>query len=101
MVTALEAPAGTYNVVDDTPMTMADQARTIGAAVGARPWVMLPGRLTRVAAPSLAALARSQRVSNGKLRSLGWAPQYTSVREGVAAVLAAEAEAASPAAATT
>ena len=94
VVTALEAPAGTYNVVDDAPMTMADQARTIGAAVGARPWVMLPGRLTKVAMPSLAALARSQRVSNAKLRALGWAPRYPSVREGVAAVLAAEAEAA-------
>lgn len=91
VVTAVTAPAGAYNVVDDSPMTMADQARVVGAAVGARPWVMLPGRLTKVLVPSMSSLARSQRVSNAKLRSLGWAPQYPSTSESIAAVLAAEA----------
>jgi hypothetical protein len=31
-------------------------------------------------------LSRSQRMSNRKLRALGWAPRYRSVREGFAAV---------------
>lgn len=93
VVTALAAPAGTYNVVDDHPMTMADQARVVGEAVGAKPWVMLPGRLTKVLVPSLAPLGRSQRVSNAKLRALGWAPRYPSARESVAAILAADASA--------
>lgn len=90
VVAAVTAPAGTYNVVDDHPMTMTDQARIVGAAVGARPWVMLPGRFTKVLAPGLAALARSQRVSNAKLRALGWAPRYPSMRESVAAIVAAD-----------
>ena len=30
-------------------------------------------------------LARSQRMTNGKLRAAGWAPKYRSVREGFAA----------------
>jgi nucleoside-diphosphate-sugar epimerase len=90
VVTALTAPAGTYNVVDDNPMTMAEQARIVGSAVGAKPWVMLPGRLTKLLAPSMAPLARSQRVSNAKLRALGWEPRYPSIAETVAAILAAD-----------
>jgi nucleoside-diphosphate-sugar epimerase len=74
-----------------TGVARSDQARVVGAAVGARSWVMLPGRLTKVLVPSMSVLARSQRVSNGKLRSLGWVPQYPSARESVAAILAAEA----------
>jgi nucleoside-diphosphate-sugar epimerase len=89
VVTALTAPAGTYNVVDDEPVTMREQARIVGEAVGARPWLMVPGRLARIAGGHVGGLARSRRVSNAKLRSLGWAPRYPSLREGVPAVVAA------------
>jgi nucleoside-diphosphate-sugar epimerase len=88
---ALSVPAGTYNVVDDEPLTKHDMAAAVGEAVGARPWVHLPGRLTplvlRVQQPTAALLARSLRVSNDRFRlATGWAPQYPSAREGFAAL---------------
>ncbi len=83
---ALSVPAGTYNVVDDEPVTKRETAAAIGEAVGARPWVHVPGRLTPLlmrGQPAAALLARSQRVANGRFRSAsGWAPAYPSVREG-------------------
>jgi nucleoside-diphosphate-sugar epimerase len=83
---ALDAPAGTYNVVDDEPLTKRDVATAIGDAVRARPWVHVPGRLTPLllrGQPAAALLARSQRVSNARFRSAtDWAPQFPSVREG-------------------
>jgi nucleoside-diphosphate-sugar epimerase len=91
VVTALTAPAGTYNVADDEPMTQRARARVIGEAVGARPWVLAPGRLVKLMGGPPAVLARSIRVSNAKLRALGWVPYYPSVREGIAATLAANA----------
>jgi nucleoside-diphosphate-sugar epimerase len=85
---ALSVPAGTYNVVDDEPVTKRELAAAIGDAVGARPWVHVPGRLTPLlmrGQPAAALLARSQRVANGRFRSAtGWAPAYPSVREGFA-----------------
>jgi nucleoside-diphosphate-sugar epimerase len=89
VVAALDLPAGTYNVVDDEPMTMRELARVVGDAVGARPWVLMPGRLAKVMGGHVGALARSRRVSNAKLRSHGWAPHYPTAREGVPAVVAA------------
>jgi nucleoside-diphosphate-sugar epimerase len=83
---ALDVAAGTYNVVDDEPLTKREVAAAIGEAVGARPWVHMPGRLTPLlllGQPAARLLARSQRVSNARFRSAtGWAPQYPSVREG-------------------
>jgi nucleoside-diphosphate-sugar epimerase len=89
VVTALTAPAGTYNVVDDEPLTYRQQAAVVGEAVGASPWLYLPGRMTRFVGGHMAALARSRRVSNARFRALGWAPHYPSVREGVPATVAA------------
>jgi nucleoside-diphosphate-sugar epimerase len=84
---ALSAPAGTYNVVDE-PLTKRAVAAAIGDAVGARPWVHVPGRLTPLllrGQPAAALLARSHRVSNARFReATGWAPEYPSVREGYA-----------------
>jgi nucleoside-diphosphate-sugar epimerase len=85
---AVSAPAGTYNVVDDGPLTKREVAAAVGDAVGARPWVHVPGRLTPLmlrGQPAAALLARSQRVSNARFKAAtGWAPQYPSVREGYA-----------------
>lgn len=87
VVAALSAPAGTYNAVEDYPVKKRELAAVVGEAVDARPWVHLPGRLTPVLARgATAALARSHRVSNRKLRdATGWAPEYPSVHEGWAA----------------
>ncbi|HEX8804011.1 MAG TPA: NAD(P)H-binding protein, partial [Acidimicrobiales bacterium] len=82
VVAALGVPAGTYNAVDEEPVTKGEMARIVGEAVGARPWVHLPGRLTPlVARGGPGALARSQRVSGAKLRdAAGWRPRYRSLR---------------------
>lgn len=80
VVAALTLPAGTYNVVDDEPLTRADHAAVAAAAVGrrVRPLPAVAGRM-----PVLTALARSQRISNARLRdAAGWAPSAPSAREG-------------------
>lgn len=90
---ALSVPAGTYNVVDDEPVTKGRLAAAVGEAVGARPWVHVPGRLTPLllrGQPAAALLVRSQRVSNARFRSAtGWSPRYPSVDEGLAATVGA------------
>ena len=65
VVAALDAPAGTYDIVDDDPLTRADQSAALAAAVGRRRlW-----RAPRWAAPSKASyLTASQRVSNQAFR---------------------------------
>ncbi|MEX5717965.1 NAD-dependent epimerase/dehydratase family protein [Geodermatophilus maliterrae] len=86
VVAALEAPAGTYNVVDDEPVTRSAYAAALGAAVGVRPWLALPGRAARLAGGQAESLVRSQRVANGRFReATGWSPRYRSVREGLRA----------------
>ncbi|HEV3226733.1 MAG TPA: NAD(P)-dependent oxidoreductase [Acidimicrobiales bacterium] len=83
VVHALQAPAGIYNVCDDEPVTKREYARAVGAAVGKRPWILLPGRLTRLAGKNASILTASQRVSNAKFKQAsGWSPRYASVREG-------------------
>ncbi len=65
---ALRAPAGTYNVADDDPPTNADIDAALAAAVGVK--------ALRPRAPQDGPLARSQRVSNRRLREAsGWAPR--------------------------
>jgi uncharacterized protein YbjT (DUF2867 family) len=51
---ALRAPAGTFNVVDDEPLTKWEYAEALACAAGKRMW----------------------------LRGPGWAPRYPSAREG-------------------
>lgn len=85
VVAALGAPAGTYNVFDDRPVTKRELAAALGEVVGKRPWLRSPGSLSWLAGKSAAALARSQRVSNGRLRAAtGWVPRYPSVHDGLA-----------------
>ena len=87
VVAALQVPAGVYNVVDDEPLTKRDAAKAIGAAVGKRPWVLLPGRLATLGGKNANILLRSQRVSNGKLKAASdWAPVYASAWGGWKAV---------------
>jgi UDP-glucose 4-epimerase len=65
---ALRAPAGTYNVADDDPPTNAEIDAALAAAVGVE--------ALRPRAPQDGPLARSQRVSNRRLREAsGWAPR--------------------------
>ncbi len=83
VVAALGAPAGLYNAVDDRPVTRREYPVALGAAVGKRPWLSVPGRTANLAGSRAALLIRSQRVGNGRLRAAtGWAPSVPSVHEG-------------------
>jgi UDP-glucose 4-epimerase len=65
---ALRAPAGTYNVADTDPPTNAEIDAALAAAVGVQ--------ALRPRTPPEGPLARSQRVSNRRLReATGWAPR--------------------------
>jgi nucleoside-diphosphate-sugar epimerase len=83
VIAALDAPAGVYNVVDDEPMTKKAYAHAVGAAVGKRPWIYVPGRFARLGGKKSEVLTRSHRVSNAKFKAAtGWSPAYPSAREG-------------------
>lgn len=87
---ALRAPAGTYNVVDDEPLTKRGYADALAHAAGATPWLRGPGRAALLLGDRLTSLTRSLRVSNARFRgSTGWAPRYPSAREGWLATAAA------------
>jgi nucleoside-diphosphate-sugar epimerase len=65
---ALRVPAGTYNVADTDPATNAEIDAALAAAVGVE--------ALRSRGPHEGPLARSQRVSNRRLREAsGWAPR--------------------------
>jgi nucleoside-diphosphate-sugar epimerase len=83
VVAALGGPAGTFNVVDDEPLTKRDYATALAAAAGKAMWVRGPGRAAMLFGDRLTSLTRSLRVSNARLRSTtGWEPRYPSAREG-------------------
>ncbi|MEU8800254.1 NAD-dependent epimerase/dehydratase family protein [Spirillospora sp. NPDC048819] len=80
---ALRAPAGTYNIVDDEPLTKRGYADALAQAAQTTPWVRLPGRAGLAFGHRLTSLTRSLRVSNARFRTAtGWAPRYPSAREG-------------------
>jgi nucleoside-diphosphate-sugar epimerase len=90
VVAALDAPSGTYNVVDDEPLTRAEQDRALAAAVGRTRLRRPPRMLERAGGSSSELLTSSQRVSNRRFReATGWAPAFPSVREGWAQVAGA------------
>lgn len=83
VVAALQAPEGTYNVVDDEPLTKRGYADALTDAVQTMPWVRLPGRAGLAFGDRLTSLTRSLRVSNARFRNVsGWAPVYPNAREG-------------------
>jgi len=86
---ALSVPVGTYNVVDDEPLTKRDYATAIAEAAGRRAWLRGPGRATRLLGHRTNSLGRSVRASNAKFTdATDWQPQYPSAREGWQAMVA-------------
>lgn len=84
VVAALDAPGGVYNVVEDHPMTNAEHAAVLGELLGRQ--LVRPPELM---ADGTSEFARSQRVSNGRIRDAsGWRPRFPSRRAGWSAVLA-------------
>lgn len=81
-VTALDLPAGAYNVVDDEPLTHREFADSLADAVGAKHPRLPPEWLTKIGGSVARTMARSLRVANTKLRASGWEPKFGSVREG-------------------
>lgn len=80
---ALDAPAGVYNVVDDTPLTKRQYADALARAAGTPARVRAPGRAARLLGDTTLGLRRSLRVSNQRFRrATGWSPQYPSANEG-------------------
>jgi nucleoside-diphosphate-sugar epimerase len=94
VVAALDAPAGTYNVVDDEPLTRAGYAAAWQAALDDPGRVrMPPAFVNRMAGRSVPQAVTSQRVSNRRFReATGWAPRYPSAREGLAQIVIAARE---------
>ena len=83
---ALQAPAGTFNIVDDEPLTRREYAEALSAAAGKAAWLRVPGRAALLLGERSTALTRSLRVSNARFKkATGWAPRYPSAREGWAA----------------
>lgn len=90
---AVDAPAGTFNIVDDEPLTKRNYADALAEAARTRMWLRAPGRAALLLGHRSTSLTRSLRVSNTRFRSAtGWAPRYTTARDGwiaTAAVLSA------------
>ena len=80
VVAALDAPAGTYDIVDDHPLTRREQTDAMARAVGRTRLHGLPRWLGGKAG---AHLWSSQRVSNTRFRdATGWSPSSPDVRFG-------------------
>ncbi len=80
---AVDAPAGTYNVVDDEPPTRAELTEGLAAAVGRSHLRAPPTGLLRLGGQKVTMLMRSQRVSNRRFRhATDWSPRFPSAREG-------------------
>jgi nucleoside-diphosphate-sugar epimerase len=87
VVAALSTPGGTYNIVDDTPLTKREYADACAAAVERRTWIRGPGRLGLLLGDRLTSITRSLRVSNRRFRdAAGWQPRYRSAAEGYRAM---------------
>ena len=77
VVASLTVPAGTYNVAEDEPMRRGEWVRSLAAAAGIAAPKPLPRWLTSLGGSAMRLLARTQRMSNRKLRDAsGWAPRY-------------------------
>lgn len=95
VVAALRAPGGTYNIVDDEPLTRREYADAFADAFDLPKLRLTPAWLLRlVGGSSSSVLTASQRVANQRFRAATkWEPAFRSAREGWAAVAEARARA--------
>lgn len=86
VVAALTVPSGTYNVVDDEPVTHAAFADVLAGAFGVDRVKLVPAAVPRLSSRTRA-ITRSQRVSNRRFReAAGWRPTYPTAKAGWEAV---------------
>ncbi len=89
VVSALRAPAGTYNVTDDEPLRRRELAEVLAQAVGKDKLRNLPYGGMKLSGITKMYL-RSQRASNRRFKeATGWAPTHPSARRGLPAVVKA------------
>lgn len=82
---ALEHGSGVYNIVDDDPAPVAQWLPYFAEVVGAKQPLHLPAWLARVAAGEVveSMMTRIRGSSNAKAKiELGWAPRWSSWRDG-------------------
>ena len=82
VVAALTAPAGTYDVADDEPVTHAEADRIVAPRLGIGRLRRVPPKLLTVN-PGVAAVAASLRISHRRFtEATGWTPSVPSIRDG-------------------
>lgn len=87
VIAALDAPSGAYNVTDDEPVPRGEWVDSLADALSVPRPKPLPQLVSRFGGSTMRLLARSQRMSNAKLRDItGWSPRWPSVREGWPAI---------------
>jgi len=89
VLAGLTAPAGTYNVADDEPMSAAEVVDSLADQLGVARPSHVPEEDAREALKHLTGLLTvSQRVANNAFKeATGWNPRFASVREGWADVV--------------
>lgn len=88
VVSALDAPGGTYNVVDDEPLRQSQLAEGLGRAIGREDLRFPPTFLMRLGGAKVRMLMRSQRVSNRRFReTTRWEPMWRDAERGFIAVV--------------
>jgi nucleoside-diphosphate-sugar epimerase len=79
----LQAPAGTYNVVDDEPLTKREYGTALERAAGRSARLRGPGRAALLLGDRLASQTRSMRISNARFKAAtDWEPRHPSARQG-------------------
>jgi nucleoside-diphosphate-sugar epimerase len=91
VLASLNLPSGTYNVVDENPVSFKDYLHTLADAVHVPKPFRFPGALGKATFGGVwSYLSRSQRVSNARFKKAsGWKPSVPSVAEGWPLVAAA------------
>jgi nucleoside-diphosphate-sugar epimerase len=90
VVASLECDSGTYNIVDDHPVTKKENLQATAQAVGSRPWIRGPGALALLLGNRSTSMTRSLRVSNGRFRATtDWRPRFPDVWVGYRSMAAA------------
>jgi NAD dependent epimerase/dehydratase family enzyme len=84
VIAAVELPSGVYNVVDDQPMTHAAIGATLATILSVPPPRFLPTWTVKLAGSLGETLARSLRISNGKLKGASaWRPSAPNAADGL------------------